>query len=76
MHLMYTNTLGDDGTGPDIKAGSLVKESENIYALWCSGRICCEGMLVTLKFIKRQDLISTIGSLFRPASDQIVCGAN
>lgn len=64
--------VGDDGTGPEIKTGSLVKESENVYALWCSGRVCCEGMLVTLKFIKRQDLINTVSRLFKPASDQIM----
>ncbi len=49
-----------------------MKESENIYSLWCSGRVCCEGMLVTLKLLKRQDLVSSLSRLFKPASDQIV----
>ena len=49
-----------------------MKESENVYALWCSGRACVEGMLVELKFLKRQDLISTIAGLFKPAADQVV----
>lgn len=30
------------------------------------------GMLVTLKLLKRQDLVSTISRMFKPASDQIV----
>jgi len=49
-----------------------MKESENIYTLWCSGRQCVEGMLVELKFIKRQDLINVMSSLLKPAADQIV----
>ena len=49
-----------------------MKESENIFSLWCSGRVCCEGMLITLKLLKRQDLISTISRMFKPQTDQIV----
>lgn len=49
-----------------------MKESENIYALWCSGRSCVEGMLVELKLLKRQDLVNVLLRLFKPASDQIV----
>lgn len=49
-----------------------MKESENVYALWCSGRTCVEGMLVELKFLKRQDLISSISNMLKPSSDQIV----
>ena len=68
---MYSET-GDDGQSTDVQSGILMKESENVYSLWCSGRVCCEGMLVTLKLLKRQDLVSTISRLFKPASDQIV----
>ena len=63
---------GDDGTSQEMQSGVLVKESENIYTLWCSGRVCCEGMLVTLKLLKRQDLVSTLARMFRPASDQVI----
>lgn len=63
--------VGDDGVTKEEQSGILMKESENIYNLWCSGRICCEGMLVTLKFLKRQDLVSTIAQKFKPQSDQI-----
>ncbi len=55
-----------------MQSGELMKESENVYSLWCSGRVCCEGMLVTLKLLKRQDLVSTIAKMFKPTSDQIV----
>lgn len=64
--------VGDDGTSKEASSGTLMKESENVYALWCSGRTCVEGMLVELKFLKRQDLISSISNMFKPASDQIV----
>lgn len=43
--------VGDDGK-MEIENPGLVKESENLYMLWCSGRTCCEGMLVELKFLK------------------------
>lgn len=62
--------VGDDGK-KEIENPGLVKESENVYTLWCSGRVCVEGMLVELKFLKRQDLVNIMSNMFRPASDQI-----
>ncbi|XP_041365388.1 PAT complex subunit CCDC47-like [Gigantopelta aegis] len=64
--------VGDDGTSKEVSSGTLIKESENIYALWCSGRVCVEGMLVELKLLKRQDLINTLLRMFKPASDQVI----
>ena len=64
--------VGDDGSSTEAQSGVLMKESENIFSLWCSGRVCCEGMLVTLKLLKRQDLISHISRIFKPQTDQIV----
>ncbi|RWS25017.1 coiled-coil domain-containing protein 47-like protein, partial [Leptotrombidium deliense] len=55
-----------------IENHGLVKETENIFTLWCSGRVCVEGMLVELKFLKRQDLVNTISTLIKPAIDQII----
>lgn len=63
--------VGDDGK-KEIENFGIQKESENIYTLWCSGRVCVEGMLVELKFLKRQDLVSVISNILRPASDQII----
>ncbi|GFS39507.1 coiled-coil domain-containing protein 47 [Nephila pilipes] len=62
--------VGDDGK-KEIESPGIQKESENIYTLWCSGRVCVEGMLVELKFLKRQDLVNVMANMFRPASDQI-----
>ncbi|KAL8575137.1 hypothetical protein ACOMHN_055130 [Nucella lapillus] len=64
--------VGDDGTGKEPAQGVLMKESESVYALWCSGRSCVEGMLVELKLLKRQDLVNALLRLAKPASDQIV----
>ncbi len=48
-------------------------DSENCYGLWCSGRAACDGCLIQLKLIKRQDLINGIlMQLVKPQSDQIV----
>ncbi|UYV60228.1 CCDC47 [Cordylochernes scorpioides] len=63
--------VGDDGRKDLEGSGGLVKESENVYTLWCSGRLCVEGMLVELKLLKRQDLLSMITNLIKPSTDQI-----
>lgn len=65
--------VGDDGkVESDGEAGTqFLKESESLYTLWCSGRTCCEGMLVELKMIKRQDLVAIIADIMRPSLDQI-----
>lgn len=48
----FLKILGDDGSAEKSDAPGFIKESENIFTLWCSGRTCCEGMLVELKLIK------------------------
>ncbi|XP_014273685.1 PAT complex subunit CCDC47 isoform X2 [Halyomorpha halys] len=62
--------VGDDGK-MEIENRGLIKESEHLYTLWCSGRTCCEGMLVELKFLKRQDLVAIIAQMMKPTQDQI-----
>lgn len=64
--------VGDDGKVESSEEGTqFLKESESLYTLWCSGRTCCEGMLVELKMIKRQDLVSILADIMRPSLDQI-----
>lgn len=69
--------VGDDGkmdtesTDASSSVGFL-KESESQYTLWCSGRTCCEGMLVELKLIKRQDLVSVLAGFMKPVHDQML----
>lgn len=63
--------VGDDGRKEGESVPGFMKESESLYTLWCSGRTCCEGMLVELKMIKRQDLVSIMSTILRPVQDQI-----
>lgn len=65
--------VGDDGK-KDTDASQpigFIKESDSNYALWCSGRVCCEGMLVELKMIKRQDLVSIVAGIIKKSQDQV-----
>lgn len=63
--------VGDDGKR-EIQNPGLLKETENIYTLWCSGRVSIDGMLTEIQLIKRQDLFSSIINFFKPTSDKIV----
>lgn len=69
--------VGDDGSKnvDDIET-QVQKEAEHIFMLWCSGRVCCEGMLVELKLLKRQDLVSVISHMIKPAMDQVQVTVN
>ena len=64
--------IGDDWSkNIDDVETPLQKESEHLFTLWCSGRVCCEGMLVELKLLKRQDLVAVISNLMKPGHDQV-----
>lgn len=69
--------VGDDGQSaevtPNPEQGTFIKDSENSYGMWCSGRQGCDGLLIQLKLIKRQDLINgLLMQLVKPQSDQLV----
>ncbi|CAD5117264.1 DgyrCDS6056 [Dimorphilus gyrociliatus] len=71
--------VGDDGQGTDITepgSNELLKESENVYSLWCTGRVGCEGMLVTLRLLKRHDLVTSLARIFKPQQDQLTIRIN
>jgi len=63
--------IGDDGSKniDDIET-QMQKESENMFTLWCSGRTCCEGMLVEIKLLKRQDIVSLIANAMKPGQNK------
>jgi hypothetical protein len=67
--------VGDDRKERENSDGGPVsgflRESDSIFSLWCSGRTIVEGMLVELKLIKRQDLMSITMSLLKKVSDQV-----
>lgn len=64
--------VGDDGSkNLEDVVEPMIKESENSFTFWCSGRLCCEGMLVELKLLKRQDLVGVIANALKPAYDKL-----
>lgn len=40
---------GDSGEGEEPSDGELVKESDETFVIWCSGRVHCAGMLVHME---------------------------
>ncbi|EJW71322.1 hypothetical protein WUBG_17773, partial [Wuchereria bancrofti] len=64
--------VGDDGTSEDLREGHMHKETDSVYTIWCSGRVGCQGMLITLKLVKRQDLIHVVMNLIRPKEDKVI----
>lgn len=63
--------VGDDGK-KEIENQGLIKETENIYSLWCSGRNSIEAMQIEMHLLKRQDLFSIIVNYFKPSNDKLV----
>ena len=47
--MFYFHKTGDDGSSEEPQQGVLVKESESLYTLWCTGRAGCDGLLVEIK---------------------------
>lgn len=61
--------VGDDGK----KEAGMSRESDSLFTLWCSGRVCCEGALFELKLVRRQDLLAVAMELLnRKSRDQVV----
>jgi hypothetical protein len=62
--------LGDSTKVEDDQGTrNFLRMSDSLFQMWCSGRVCCEGMLLELKLLKRQDLVAVISNIFRPARD-------
>ncbi|KAH9404403.1 Coiled-coil domain-containing protein 47, partial [Tyrophagus putrescentiae] len=63
--------VGDDGK-KEIEYHGLMKETESVYTLWCSGRNAVDGMLAEIHLIKRHDLLSVVINYFKPTNDKII----
>lgn len=59
------------GVGDADDGEVLMKESQNIFKFYASGRRFCEGMLATLDLRARQDLLSMLLSLVSPREDKL-----
>lgn len=46
--LLGDSTILEDDQG----TRNFQRMSDSIYQMWCSGRVCCEGMLLELKLLK------------------------
>lgn len=64
--------VGDTGKSKneDTSSNALIKESCSEYAVYCSGRVGCDSMLIELKLVKRHDLVAVLAQLVRPQNDQ------
>lgn len=66
----------DDDTDLNIstnkKQRGLIKTTESMYTLWCSGRIGVDGLLIEINLLKRQDLFSMALNLLKPAKDTMI----
>ncbi|CAH8866243.1 unnamed protein product [Trichobilharzia szidati] len=63
--------VGDDGQA-EPGTGTLMKESEHLYSLWCTGTVHCDAMLIELRLVRRQCLFFAIAHWIRPIHDSIV----
>jgi hypothetical protein len=52
--LLGDSTILEDDQG----TRNYQRMSDSIYQMWCSGRVCCEGMLLELKLLKVFNLIN------------------
>lgn len=64
------------GFGDEPDAPSLVKEGQNNFKFYASGRRYCESLLATLVLKNRQDLLSRLLYLAVPAKDEITFQIN
>ena len=59
-------------TDADAWPHAIMKETESLFRVWCSGRVAVDSLLIELRFIKRHDLVSLISHFLKPQHDQIV----
>ncbi|KAI3413515.1 Protein of unknown function (DUF1682) [Globodera pallida] len=64
--------VGDDGTSQENLGGCLIRETDFVYSVWCTGRVGCRALHTQIKLCKRQDLLGMVIGLFRPRPDHVV----
>lgn len=64
------------GFGDEPDAPSLVKEGQNTFKFYASGRRYCESLLASIVLKNRQDLLSQLLYLVVPAKDEITFQIN
>eukprot|EP00731_Ephydatia_muelleri_P007955 Em0004g293a len=64
--------VGDNGEGDLPNEGHVVKDSNNCFTVWCTGRTGCDWMMAQLRLQRRQDLFTLLLSLVRPSPDTVM----
>ncbi|XP_065896739.1 PAT complex subunit CCDC47-like [Dysidea avara] len=64
--------VGDNGEGDSATEEELIKQSDNSYVLWSSGRQGCNSMIIQMKLQKRHDLLFLLMNAVRPNPDTFV----
>ncbi|OWM79340.1 uncharacterized protein At5g49945 [Punica granatum] len=59
------------GVGEGEDSPLLLKEGQNVFKFYASGRRYCQGLLATMELKSRHDLISRIYNLIVPCKDEI-----
>ncbi|PIA25405.1 hypothetical protein AQUCO_11500003v1 [Aquilegia coerulea] len=59
------------GTGDGKDTPLLLKEGQNVFKFYASGRRFCQGMLATMDLQSRHDLMSRIYNMIVPCKDEI-----
>lgn len=59
------------GSGKDDDSPLLLKEGQNVFRFYASGRRFCQGLLATMELKSRHDLISRLYNLVVPCKDEL-----
>ncbi|KAJ7946579.1 DUF1682 family protein [Quillaja saponaria] len=59
------------GVGEGDDSPLLLKEGQNVFKFYASGRRYCQGLLATMELKSRHDLISTLYNMVVPTRDEI-----
>ncbi|GMH14998.1 hypothetical protein Nepgr_016839 [Nepenthes gracilis] len=59
------------GVGDGVDSPLLLKEGQNVFKFYASGRRYCQGLLATMELKSRHDLIARIYNMVIPCKDEI-----
>ncbi|XP_050376559.1 uncharacterized protein At5g49945-like [Argentina anserina] len=65
---IFDNNFSLLGVGDGDDSPLLLKEGQNVFKFYASGRRCCQGLLATMELKSRHDLISSIFNLVIPTT--------
>ncbi|GMR42485.1 hypothetical protein PMAYCL1PPCAC_12680, partial [Pristionchus mayeri] len=65
------SVVGDDGLSEDPSNGQLNRETDNLFSMWCTGRVGVSGCMVHIRTMKRQDFVSRLWGLFNKNYDRV-----